>query len=81
MRFVGVFFSGENMDKFIATVSKGTGWSRDFVGDVLSAAGASMIVYFAVGIIAPTVFAPLLQVAASNITAAMIWKRVRRDNV
>ena len=68
------------MADFLTSVSKGAGLSRDFTGDVLSTAGGSMIVYFAVGIIAPAAFAPLFQVAASNIAAAMLWKRARRDN-
>jgi hypothetical protein len=72
---------GVLMENFLSSVSNGAGLSRDFTGDVLATAGGSMIVYFAVGIIAPAPFAPLIQVAASNITAAMLWKRARRDNV
>jgi hypothetical protein len=64
-------------DKIVAWTAKTTGWTRDFTGDVLMTAGGSMVVYFAAEKLVPFPYAP---VALACITAAMLWKRARRDN-
>ena len=65
-------------DKFINGVAKAFGWSRDFTGDLLMTVGGSMITYFvAEGVLG---FIPYAGEVAIGVSAAMLWKRARRDN-
>lgn len=63
--------------RVVNAVAKGTGWTRDFTGDVLMTAGGSLIAYFAADRLLG--FIPYAPVIAACIVAAMLWKRSRRD--
>ena len=70
---------------FLETVSKATGWSRDFTGDLLGAAGAGAFAFLLVMWLTGQLLLlvnPFLwiAVAAGSIITAMVWKRNRRDN-
>lgn len=65
-------------DKFIAGVSKTFGWTRDFTGDLLGTIGGSMVAYFVAANVLS--FIPYSGEVALGVTAAMLWKRARRDN-
>lgn len=64
--------------RFVNAVAKGTGWTRDFTGDVLMTAGGSLIAYFAAEKLLG--WLPYAPVIAACVVAAMLWKRARRDN-
>jgi hypothetical protein len=64
-------------EKVVAWTAKTTGWTRDFAGDVLATAGGSIIIYAAADHLIPIPYVP---VALACVTAAMLWKRQRRDN-
>lgn len=70
---------------FLATVSKATGWSRDFTGDILGAAGAGagvflLLMWFTGQLLLLVNPFLWLCVAGGSLVTAMVWKRNRRDN-
>lgn len=72
----------ENMtalsDKIVNGTARAFGWSRDFTGDLLGTVGGSMVAYFAAESLLS--FIPYSGEVALGVTAAMLWKRARRDN-
>lgn len=63
-------------DKTVAGISRATGWSADFVQDLLGTAGAAALVYWLTGLLFPGLIATI----AASVTSAIIWRRFRRDN-
>jgi hypothetical protein len=66
-------------------IAKGTGWTRDFTGDVLGTAGGGVIVFAGTMVLsdrAELLADPKLWfcVSVASIASAMLWKRARRDN-
>ncbi|MCH2042456.1 MAG: hypothetical protein MK185_17655 [Saccharospirillaceae bacterium] len=72
-------------DMIVNGIAKGTGWTRDFTGDVLGTAGAGVLAFAGTMVIAERgelLADPKLWfcVTIAGITSAMVWKRNRRDN-
>ncbi len=68
------------VDRVVTGVSRASGWSRDFTGDLLGAAGAGVITYFGLRWVFPGL-PDIVYTAACSVVVAMVWKRNRRDNV
>ncbi|MEL7111331.1 MAG: hypothetical protein AAGK93_00135 [Pseudomonadota bacterium] len=67
-------------DRVAGGVSSATGWSRDFAGDLLGAAGAGVITYFGAKWVLPGL-PDIIHTAICSVVVAMVWKRNRRDNL
>lgn len=72
-------------DKFVSGVAKTTGFTRDFTGDVLGAAGSGAATVAALSWMSGNtalLLNPFFWIITSGgaIVTAMTWKRFRRDN-
>lgn len=72
-------------DMIVSGIAKGTGWTRDFTGDVLGTAGGGVIAFGGMMVLAgrgELLADPKLWfcVSVAGITMAMLWKRARRNN-
>lgn len=61
-------------------VSRATGWSVDFSGDLLATVGVVIVAYWLGDNVPLVSLIPCSETIAASVAAAMYWKRARRDN-